>query len=780
MLKPNFRKPNPGMTKPSLPVILRDLTQLHCRDGAMTRELLQQPSQFGLGMLPASLDATATTTSVCGYCSTGCRLQVHLGSEAAIGLTPEASYPVNHGSACPKGWEALRVLDATDRATTPLLRDSHGQLQPVAWEVALSTFCARMKGLQAQYGTESVAFLSTGQIPCEEMALLGALTKFGMGFQHGDGNTRQCMATAVSAYKESFGFDAPPYTYEDLELSDCLVFVGANPCLAHPILWERVLRNRRSPEIIVIDPRRTETAMAASLHLPLRPKSDLILLYGLAREILVQGYADTAFIANHTSGFDRLRQDVEEYDLDRVAQQTGLDKPVLQRAAESISSRGATSFWWTMGVNQSYQGTRTAQAIINLALLTGNIGRPGTGANSITGQCNAMGSRLWSNTTNLLGGHRFENPADRAKVAGILGIDVARIPTSPSWSYDRILDGIDRGEIRGLWVIATNPAHSWIHQPAARERLAKLEFLVVQDMYTTTETALAADLLLPAAGWGEKDGTFINSERRYGVIRKVRRAPGQALADFAIFQALAETWGCGDLFRRWTHPEAVFQILRELSAGQPCDITAIEGYAHLDRCGGIQWPWPDTPEHQGSAQDAPTSGSSEPRPAVSVPTHRRLFSDGRFYTPDGRARLVVDRIAADPEPTDAEYPFQLLTGRGSASQWHTQTRTSKSPVLRKLYPEQPYVEIHPADAQRLEITAGAWVEVSSRRGTARVVATLTRCIPVGQLFMPMHDVQTNQLTLAHFDPHSRQPSYKNCAVRVRPLPFGTSLKPSDK
>ena len=252
---------------------------LQQRDGKMTRELLLHPGEHGLGMTHESLKADATTVATCGYCSTGCGLRLHLKDNEGIGITPETTYPVNLGMACPKGWEALRVLDAPDRATEPLVRGPDGETKAVSWDEALTLFTSRFKSIQKEHGQESVAFLSTGQIPSEEMAFLGALTKFGMGLKHGDGNTRQCMATAVSAYKESFGFDAPPYTYDDFEQSDCMVFIGANPCIGHPIMWERVLRNANLPEIIVIDPRRTETAMVASQHLQLQPKSDLALLY---------------------------------------------------------------------------------------------------------------------------------------------------------------------------------------------------------------------------------------------------------------------------------------------------------------------------------------------------------------------------------------------------------------------------------------------------------------------------------------------------------------------
>jgi assimilatory nitrate reductase catalytic subunit len=399
-----------------------------------------------------------------------------------------------------------------------------------------------------------------------------------------------------------------------------------------------------------------------------------------------------------------------------------------------------------MGINQSYEGVRAAQAIINLALITGNIGRPGTGANSVTGQCNAMGSRLFSNTTSLLGGHAFSNPEHRAKVAGKLGIDEELIPHEASDSYDQIIEGILKGRIRGLWVLATNPLHSWINQKFCKEVLDRLDFLVVQDMYTTTETALEADLFLPAAGWGEKEGTFINSERRLGLLKKVARAPGKALSDFSILKLVAHYWGCGDMFEKWEDPESVLAILGEISEGQPCDISGISSYQMLDDHGGIQWPLPTGRE--------PTDNQ------------RRLFEDGRFYHENGKAKLIFADQTAMPEPPSKTFPFLLLTGRGTASQWHTQTRTGKSSVLKRLYPKDAYVEINPADAKRLSVLPQQWVTISSQRGRIAARAFITPTVKTGQLFMPMHYSEVNQLTLAHFDPYSRQPSYKNCAVNL--------------
>ncbi|HEX5446743.1 MAG TPA: molybdopterin-dependent oxidoreductase, partial [Pirellulales bacterium] len=646
---------------------------------------------------------------VCGFCSTGCGLQVHLRDGEAIGLTPAADYPVNAGMACPKGWESLAVLNAGDRATEPLLRDARGHLQPVDWPTALATFCRRFKAIQQAHGPHSVAFLSTGQIATEEMAILGSLTKFGMGVLHGDGNTRQCMASAVVAYKESFGFDAPPYSYTDLEQSDVIVLVGSNLCVAHPILWQRICLNRRRPEIIVVDPRKTETAMAATLHLPLRPKSDLVLFYGIAHLLLREGWIDREFIDAHTIGFEPFAAHVAAFAPRHVAEVSGIDEATLHRVAELIHRGRRVSFWWTMGVNQSYEGVRTAQSLINLALLTGNIGKPGTGPNSITGQCNAMGSRLFSNTTNLLGGHDFANAGHRQKVADALGIDVGLIPAESGWAYDQIVEGILAGKIKGLWVIGANPAHSWINQNTLRDVLGRLDFLVVQDMYHSTETAQRAHLVLPAAAWGEKDGTLINSERRIGLMKKVARAPGQALTDFTIFRSIAESWGCGKLFTRWENPEAVFRSLQQISRGQPCDISGIAGYRMLEEAGGVQWPFPE----------AAAAREDDARLENQTYGERRLFADGRFYHADGRARFVFDMPGRMREEPSARYPLLLLTGRGTTAQWHTQTRTAKSAVLRKLAPRDLYAEVNPADARRARVRPNQWMMVESQRGAIK-------------------------------------------------------------
>ncbi|MEO5680885.1 MAG: molybdopterin oxidoreductase family protein [Acidimicrobiales bacterium] len=707
-------------------------------------ELARSTGPFGLGQVPSRLQPDATTRLVCGYCSTGCSLDAHLRDGQAVNLTPTRTYPVNEGSACPKGWDALTPLAAPDRGTTPLL---HGK--PVGWDQALAAFVDGFGGLLDEHGPDSVAFLSTGQITSEEMALLGAVAKVGMGFVHGDGNTRQCMATSVAAHKQSFGFDAPPYTYADLEESDVVVLVGSNLAVAHPILWERLQRNPNRPDVVVIDPRRTETASGATWHLPIAPKGDLALLLGLLHVVIRDDLVDTAFVAAHCTGYEEVAAAARRWPPVRATEVAGVATHDIERLARIIGGGTAVSFWWTMGVNQGHQAVRTAQAIIDLALITGNVGRPGTGANSITGQCNAMGSRLWSMTASLYAGRSFEVEADRLEVADICGWPVERIPDRPSLAYDQIVDGIRTGQIKGLWVLATNGAHSWGDRGEMAGLLDKLDFLVVQDLYADTDTARHASLFLPAAGWGEKDGTMINSERRIGLVKQVRRPPGAALPDFAILRLLAHAWGCGELFERWSTPEEVFRTLGRLSAGRPCDHSGITSYRELDDVGGVQWPAP--------AGTGPWAGE------------RRLFEDGRSYHPDGRFRLIVAEPEPTPRPVSETFPLVLLTGRGSTASWHTETRTGRSPVLRRLQPPCLLVDLHPADAGPLGVADGDEVEVASAWGSVRCWARVGDVVQPGQAFLPLHDAATNVLTHPVVDPISRQPSYKDTPVAVRPI-----------
>jgi len=713
----------------------------HQETGPLTKSLKKKQGPEGTGLVPFSPDQTVS--SVCGFCSTGCNLSVHLKAGEPVNLSPEKSHPVNQGKACPKGWQALAPVLSSDRAQVPWTQTREGKLQEISWDQGIDKFHDQLTQVQTKHGKSAAAFLSTGQITTEEMALLGSLAKFGLGFVEGDGNTRQCMATSAVAYKQSFGFDAPPFSYEDLRESDVLVFIGANPCINHPILWKHVVANRHSPKIIVIDPRYTKTAQAAGQHYPLKPKSDLSLLYGVAKILVDQNWIDLNYIDDHTTGYQSFAAFLEQIDLEQVAQETGLSGESIFELAQSIGQGERVSFWWTMGVNQGHQAVLTAQGIINLSLMTGNIGRPGTGPNSITGQCNAMGSRLFSNTTSLIGGHEFDHPKHRQKICSLLGVEDENIPRRPSIAYDQILDEIEAGNIKFLWVVATNPAHSWIDPERWEALREKLDFLVVQDIYPDTLTAQGADLFLPAGSWGEKEGVLINSERRLSKVNPVAPKPGQAKTDFEIFLGIAQRFGLDWVKQAFGTPAQAFESIKKISAGQPCDVTGVVDYAQIESEGGIQWP------------------RSEEAKSVS-----RLFEDGQFYHSDKRAKFCFDSVSPPPNLVNAAYPLVLLTGRGSSAQWHTGTRSDRSKILKKMSPQEIYVEINPEQAKAHFIGEGDLVKVSSPRGSLVAKALVTQQVKLLEIFIPMHYPTLNYLLEPVFDPASRQPSYKYTAVNI--------------
>ncbi len=710
-------------------------------EGPLTDSIKKATGPEGLGLVPHQPDKTQSL--VCGYCSTGCNLQVHKKEGVAINLSPEKSHPVNLGKACPKGWQALAPVLAEDRATTPLIKGETGEFTQSSWDAALNLFKEKLTSVTDSKGNAEAAFLSTGQITTEEMALLGSLAKFGLGIKEGDGNTRQCMATSAVAYKQSFGFDAPPFSYEDLKESDVLVFIGANPCINHPILWKHVVQNPHDPKILVIDPRNTKTAQGATSHYPLKAKSDLSLLYGLAKILIDKNAIDPSFIDTHTVEFQSFKNFLSNVNLLNLTEETGLTFSQIQELASTIAQGKRVSFWWTMGVNQGHQAVLTAQAIINLALMTGNIGRVGTGANSITGQCNAMGSRLFSNTTNLLGGHDFASPRDRKKIASILKLDESKIPDQPSLAYDQILEQIEEGKIKFLWVIATNPFHSWIEPEKLKKMREKLDFLVVQDIFCDTATALEADLFLPAAGWGEKEGVMINSERRLSKVNPVSAIKGEAKTDFDIFLKLANKFGLDWVESAFATPAVAFATLQEISKGQPCNFSGIRGYTEIEEQGGVQWPRP-----------------------LRRPSKTRLFADGKFFHPDQKAKFLFGAVAAPPQVTNKEFPLVLLTGRGSSAQWHTGTRTDRSPILKKISPKEIYLEINPEQARELRIQEGNRVMVTSQRAVVKAKALITNQVKYGEVFIPMHFAPVNQLLEPVFDTSSRQPSYKYTPIRL--------------
>jgi assimilatory nitrate reductase catalytic subunit len=605
----------------------------------------------------------------------------------------------------------------------------------------------RFRIIQNQYGLGALGVISTGQLVTEEFYTLGKLVQLGLRTTNYDGNTTLCMASAVAGYKRSFGSDGPPGNYEDLEKADVIFLIGANIADNHPILCYRLEKNPNKI-LIVADPRVTKTAMMANVYLPIKPRTDIALLNGMIRLIIKAGRVNQEYVAQHTVGFEELRAHVEKYTPEYVSEVTGLSKDEIEKVTSVYINAKAPFIGWTMGVNHSTQGTETVNAICDLALITGNLGRIGASPFSITGQCNAMGTRETGFTSSLPGYRKFENPEHRRELSMLWGVEEEIIPTARGLAYPDIIEGVLRGNIKGLWIIATNPLVSFPNQNYLLQALEKLEFLVVQDGYHPIPTSEAAHLVLPAAVWGEKEGTFTNSERRVSKVNKAVDPPGEAKPDFEIFLAIARELGIENkIYPGWSTPEDAFNEWKRISKGRLCDYSGLS-YELLEEHGGIQWPF---------------SEGTRRNPRESVP----LYPDGVFPTDDGRAKLWAIENQAPPESPDDDFPFLLNTGR-TVEHWHTRTKTGGIQLLNRLSPEA-WVEMNPRDARRLKLQQGDYVRVESRRGAVeRIVLRVTETVAPGQIFIPFHFAETNanNLTVSACDPFSREPNYKQAAVRI--------------
>ena len=634
------------------------------------------------------------------------------------------------------------MIDVDGRLTTPLVGG-----RPTSWDEALDKMVDGFKDLIARHGPESVAVISTGQLVTEEFYTLGKLVRLGMGLRHFDGNTTLCMASAVSGYKLSFGSDGPPGSYEDFELAEVVVLWGANLAENHPLLAPRIMGQGAGQTVVVVDPRVTKTAMLADHHLAVRPRGDVALLNALLATIVEEGLVDLDALRHSVDGLDTLLVHLQTCSAEAAAAETGIDAETIRHTARLIAGAESCVLAWSMGVNHSVQGADTVTLLNTLAVLTGNVGKPGGSPFSITGQCNAMGTREAGFTASMPGYRAFDNASDRAELATLWGIDESRLPLERGRAYPDIINAVLSGRVRGLWIIATNPVVSYPNRAVLEHALGALDLLVVQDGFETPTTELA-HIVLPAAIWGEKDGTYTNSERRVSRVRAAVDPPGRARSDFDIFLAIARRWGpMNDLFGGWATPADAFEEWRRVSAGRPCDYSGIT-YDRIEAAGGVQWPCPE-------GADVALAGTA------------RLYTDGHFRRPGGRAdlRVVTPQPLRDP-PTSA-HPFILNTGR-TVEHWHTRTKTGRIAVLEGLAPEA-WVELHPHDAARLGIHSGDWVRVSSRRGTVeRIRARLTTVVRPGEVFIPFHwnEACVNRLTDDEFDPISREPNYKQCAVHI--------------
>ena len=557
--------------------------------------------------------------TTCGYCSVGCGMHIGVSDGKAVAVRGNADHPVNLGKLCPKGLAEHDIIAAASRARYPLLKGKKGRFERIGWDQAIETAVREFRRVQSEHGPRALGVVSTGQLVTEEFYALGKLVQLGLGTNNYDGNTTLCMASAVSGYKRSFGSDGPPGAYDDFEQADVVFLIGANIADNHPILCYRLERNP-DKTVVVVDPRVSKTARMADLYLPLKPRSDIALLNGMAHILVRTGLIDRDYIEAHTSGFRELEQHLDKYTPERVAAVTGLSEEQIYRAALLYGRAKAPMLAWTMGVNHSTKGTETVNAINNLAVLTGNLGKPGASPFSITGQCNAMGTRETGFTASMPGYRKFESDGDRQELARMWNIDPDALPRSRGHAYPDIVEACVKGEIKALWIIATNPLVSFPNVAVLRQGFENLDFLVVQDGFHPTPTTEIADLVLPAAIWGEKDGTYTNSERRVSKVNKAVEPPEEARSDFDIFMAIAEKLGVRQaLYPGWTRPEDAFEEWRRVSKGRLCDYSGLS-YELLDRHHAVQWPF----------TEADASSANGCRPETTSPTLPCLVQKARI------------------------------------------------------------------------------------------------------------------------------------------------------
>ena len=710
------------------------------------------------------------TRSTCPYCGVGCGVIIESSGARITGVRGDPKHPANFGRLCSKGSTLHLSASPVAASQTRLLQPQRrlvrgGHLLPMSWEASLQWASQSLGHIVRNHGPEAVGFYVSGQLLSEDYYVFNKLVKGLLGSNNIDTNSRLCMSSAVAGYKLTLGADAPPACYDDVMQADCLFIAGSNAAYAHPILFRRIEEARtQNPhlKIIVADPRRTDTASSADLHLPLQPGTDVALFHGLLHIMLREGWLDTAYIHAHTEGFDALHDLVRDFTPERVSQLCGLPTESLLQAARWFATAKSTLSLYCQGLNQSSSGTAKNASLINLHLATGQIGKPGAGPFSLTGQPNAMGGREVGGLANLLSAHRdLANPVHRAEVAALWGID--DVPAKPGKTAVEMFEAAADGEIKALWIACTNPAQSMPDQSTVRRALERAEFVVVQEAFATAETCDFADLLLPATTWGEKEGTVTNSERRITRVRAAVPPPGLARHDWQIVvdlaQRLAQEPGVGEgrsgLRMNYSSPEEIWLEHRESTRGRDLDITGLS-YAQLE-VAPQQWPMPEGQLH-GQA---------------------RLYQDGVFATTSGKARFAALDYVPVAEARESRFPFSLNTGR-LRDQWHGMTRTG---VVGKLFGHvpEPSVQLHPDDMTRLGLIDGTLVHVTSKRGSIVVPAVASADIGQQQAFIAMHwgpaflggrDHQNNPLagvnaiTTSAYCPTSKQPELKHAAVKV--------------
>lgn len=707
------------------------------------------------------------TKSTCPYCGVGCGVIIQSEAGQITGVRGDPQHPANFGRLCTKGstlhLTASAPVTRQTRLLHPMLRERRED-RPlrVDWHVAMELAADRFTQVIRAHGPDAVGFYISGQLLTEDYYVFNKLAKGLVGTNNIDTNSRLCMSSAVAGYKMTLGADAPPTCYEDASVADCIFIVGSNTAFAHPILFRRIEEAkaaRPDMRIIFCDPRRTDTAELADLYLPIQPGTDVMLFHGLLHIMLWEGWTKPDYIAAHTTGFDALKALVRECTPDLVAQTCGIAKEDLFTAARWFATSPATLSLYCQGLNQSANGTAKNAALVNLHLATGQIGRPGAGPFSLTGQPNAMGGREVGGLANLLSAHRdMANPQHRAEVAALWG--VPSVPDKPGKTAVEMFQAAADGEIKALWIACTNPAQSMPDQATVRRALQRAEFVVVQEAFSTTATCDFADLLLPATSWGEKDGTVTNSERRISRVRPAIGRPGSARHDWEIvvdFARRLEARGIGGGRRLFPYatPESIWREHRDSTRGRDLDITGLS-YPLLDE-GPRQWPFPE--------------GASEGR--------ARLYADGVFPTADGKARFAAVTYQPVAEARESRYPFSLTTGR-LRDQWHGMSRTGTLGRLFGHVPE-PVVQMHPQDIARRQLKDGDLVHVTSKRGSIVLPVQASTELSPSTAFIAMHWgseflggvsstgerlAGVNALTTSAYCPTSKQPELKHAAVKI--------------
>ncbi|MBP8309616.1 MAG: molybdopterin-dependent oxidoreductase [Burkholderiaceae bacterium] len=710
-------------------------------------------------MNPADNAATHEVRTTCPYCGVGCGVIATTDGVSVQAVRGDPEHPANFGRLCSKGSTLHQTSRGGGRLLQPLARLSRdAPREAVEWEQAMALATGRFADIVREHGPDAVAFYGSGQLLTEDYYVLNKLARVAVGTNNLDTNSRLCMSSAVAGYKATLGADSVPACYEDIDHADLLFVAGSNTAYAHPIVMRRIEAARSArpgQRMIVVDPRRTDTAQAADLHLAILPGTDVALFHAMLHWLIWEEKIATDWIAAHTEGFEALRQAVRETSPRAMAGVCGVREADIVTAARWWAESGSVLSLYCQGLNQSSSGTDKNAALIGLHLATAQIGRPGAGPLSLTGQPNAMGGREVGALANLLPGHRdLSRAADRDEVARYW--NVASVPATPGLSAVELFEGLHSGRVRAVWIVCTNPAQSMPDSLKVRQALERAEFVVVQEAFADTETLRHADVALPATTWGEKDGTVTNSERRISRVRAVLPAPGEARADWSILADAARR------LARALHPgreqgftfdsaEAVWLEHRGLTVGRDLDIGGLT-WERLERDGPQQWPLP------AGAQAGQV----------------RLYDDARFATADGKARFSAAPWRPVAEPVDARYPIALTTGR-LRDQWHSMSRTGRVPALFA-QAEAPTLDMHVSDLTRRGLIDGEPVMVSSRRGRFVALAHASDEVRSGQAFLPMHWGDAfvrgeglagiNALTLSHFDPVSKQPELKHSAIRV--------------